>query len=151
MSKERQKKRKKAAAQAGALHPTRGWQKTERRPGHSKEESAWVALKRHLVEPFQALHQDDDPEQPAPFVLDCLFELGYRWSADQVASFVPVPLVKLLAQCALELPEFDHESILAAVDELVAAQLAVVADDSVRLIVEPDVLDRINKGERLLD
>jgi hypothetical protein len=151
MSKERQKKRKKAAAQAGVLHPTRGWQKTQRRVDHSKEESAWVALKRHLVEPFQALHQDDDPEQPAPFVLDCLFELGYRWSSDQVASFVAVPLVKLLAQCTLELPEFGHDAILAAVDELVATQLAIVADDTVRLIVEPDVLDRINKGERLLD
>jgi len=151
MSKERQKQRKKAAAKAGAPHPTRGWRKTARRPGHSKEETAWIALKRHLVEPFQALDRLDDPEQPAPFVLDCLFDLGYRWSPNRVVSFVAVPLVKLLAQCALELPEFAPAAILAGVDELIATGLAVVHDDAISLIVEPDVLDRINKGERLLD
>jgi hypothetical protein len=60
-------------------------------------------------------------------------------------------LVKLLTQCARELPEFAPEAILAGVDDLVAAGLAVVQEDAISLIVEPAVLHRINTGERLLD
>jgi hypothetical protein len=151
MSKERQKKRKKAAAKAGALHPTKGWQKTVRRPGPSLEETAWVALRRHVVAPFQELHQDDDPEQPAGFVLHSLFELGYNWSKEQTVSFDPVPLEVLIIECLAEPAEFDREAILAGIDELAAAKLLLVEGDAVRLIVGQDVLDRINKGERLLD
>jgi len=151
MSKERQKKRKKAAARAGVLHPTRGWQKTVRRPGPSAEETAWVALRRHIVEPFEASHEDDDPEQPAGFVLHSLFELSFRWSHEPAASFEPVPLEALLAECLADPAPFERDAILAGIDELAAAKLLVVEGDVVGLIVEPDVLDRINKGERLLD
>jgi hypothetical protein len=151
VSKDRQRKRKKAAARAGALHPTKGWQKTVRRPAPSLEESAWVALTRHIVEPFQALHQDDDPEQPAGFVLHCLFELGYNWSKEQTVSFDPVPLEVLMIECLTDPAPFEREAVLAGIDELAAAKLLVVEGDMIRLTVEQDVLDRVNKGERLLD
>lgn len=151
MSKERQRKRKKAAARAGALHPTKGWQKTVRRPGPSLEETAWVALRRHIVAPFHELHEDDDPEKPSGLVLDTLFDLGYHWSKEQTASFAPVPLEALMTECLNEPAEFDREAVLAGIDELAAAKLLLVEGDIVRLIVEQDVLDRINKGERLLD
>ena len=151
MSKERQRKRKKAAARAGALHPTKGWQKTVRWPAPSAEETAWVALRRHIVEPFQELHEDDDPERPAGFVLHSLFELGYNWSKEQTVSFDPVPLEALMAECLDEPAGFDREAILAGIDELAAAKLLLVEGDAVRLVVAQDVLDRINKGERLLD
>lgn len=153
MSKDRQRKRKKATAKAGALHPTKGWQKTNRRTDPRVEESAWVALKRHLVEPFHVLHDDDDPERPGGLVLDYLFELGYRWSADQVASFVPVATEELLAVCLADNgddPLFDRAALLAGIDELAAAKLLTVDGDQVGLVVEQGVLDRINKGERLL-
>lgn len=151
MSKERQKKRKKAAARAGALHPTKGWQKTVRRPAPSAEETAWVALRRHVVAPFQELHEDDDPEQPAGFVLHSLFELSYNWSKEQTVSFDPVPLEVLLAECLADPAPFEHDGLLAGIDELAKANLLAVEGDTIRLIVEQDVLDRINKGERLLD
>ena len=151
MSKERQRKRKKAAARAGALHPTKGWQKTVRRPAPSAEETAWVALRRHIVEPFQELHEDDDPEQPAGFVLHSLFELSYNWSKEQTVSFDPVPLEVLMIECLVEPAPFEREAVLAGIDELAAAKLLAVESDAVRLIVAQDVLDRINKGERLLD
>jgi hypothetical protein len=151
MSKERQRKRKKAAAKAGVLHPTRGWQKTVRRPGPTAEETAWVALRRHIVEPFEVAHEDDDPEQPAGFVLHSLFELSYRWSDEQAAHFEPVPLETLMAECLADPAPFEREGVLAGIDELAAAKLLTVEGDVLHLIVEPDVLDRINKGERLLD
>lgn len=151
MSKERQRKRKKAAAKAGVLHPTRGWQKAVRRPAPSAEETAWAALRRHIVAPFEALHEDDDPEQPAGFVLHSLFELAFYWTPEQVVIFEPVPLAALLIECLTEPAPFERDAILAGVDELAAAKLLTVEGDVLRLVVEQDVLDRINKGERLLD
>ena len=151
MSKERQRKRKKAAAQKGTLHPTRGYQKTERRPGHSLEETAWVALKRHAIEPVYERHEDDDPERPDPVLLDCVFELGFSWSPDQKASFVAVPVEDVLTECLAPPAPFERDALLAGIDALAAEGLLAVEGEAVRLLVGEDVLERINKGERILD
>lgn len=151
MSKERQRKRKQAAARKGKLHPTKGHQKTDRRPGHSLEETAWVALKRHLIEPVYERHEDDDPEVPNPVLLDCLFEFGFRWSKDGVASFEPVPTEDVLEECLVPPAPFDRAALLAGIEALAAEGRLTIEGETLRLAVEPTVLARINKGERLLD
>jgi hypothetical protein len=137
MSKERQRSRKKAA-QARNRKPAR-------RPDGSLEEGAWVALKRHIVEPFQELHENDDPEPASVGLLDRLFELGFRWSPDRKASFAPVPLEDLFDDQPFEPDELD-----AGIRDLAAAGLLAIDGDAVQLLVAADILARINKGERLL-
>ncbi|MDB5363525.1 MAG: hypothetical protein JWO51_4822 [Rhodospirillales bacterium] len=148
MSKDRQRKRKRAAAKAGALHPTKGWQKTNRRPDTALEERAWVTLKRAIVEPYHVLHDDDDPEQPGGLMLDYLFEMAYRWT-DGAAGFAPVPIVDLLAVCLADngdAPLFDRAALLAGIDELAAGKQLTVEGDSVSLTVDPDLLTKVNTG-----
>ena len=137
MSKERQRARKKAA-QARTRKPAH-------RPDGSLEEGAWVALKRHIVEPFQVQHEDADPEPPSVALLDRLFDLGFRWSPDRKASFVPVSIEDL----AIE-QSFEPAEMQAGIDELAAAHLLTVEGQMVRLIVDAEVLARVNRGERLL-
>lgn len=145
MSKDRQRKRKKAAAKAGALHPTKGWQKSNRRPDTALEERAWVTLKRAIVEPYHVLHDDDDPEQPGGLALDYLFEMAYRWN-DGAAGFVPVPVEDLLAICLEDETPFDRAALLAGLDGLVADQRVTLEGDAVSLTVDPEILIKVNTG-----
>lgn len=152
MSKGRQRKRKKAAAKAGALHPTKGWQKTNRRPDHSIEERAWVTLKREIVEPYHVLHDEDDPEQPGGLVLDYLYEIAYRWKDGEGASFAPVPIEDLLAVCLADngdTPLFDRPALLGALDGLAADGRLTIEGDSVSLTVDPELLGSVNKASGL--
>jgi len=148
MSKDRQRKRKKAAAKAGALHPTKGWQKSNRRPDTALEERAWVTLKRAIVEPYHVLHDEDDPEQPGGLVLDYLFEMAYRWN-DGAAGFVPVPSEDLLRICLADNgdePLFDRAALLAGIDGLAADQRLAVEDEAIVLTVDPELLVKVNTG-----
>jgi len=149
MSKDRQRKRKKAAAKAGALHPTKGWQKSNRRPDTALEERAWVTLKRAIVEPYHVLHDEDDPEQPGGLVLDYLFEMAYRWH-DGAAGFEPVSTEDLLKICLADNgdePLFDQAALLAGIDGLAADKRLAVEGDTIVLTVDPEVLTKVNTGK----
>ena len=150
MSKERQRQRKRAAARKGKLHPTKGFKRTERRPGHSLEETAWVALKRYLVEPVYERYEDAEPERPDPVLLDALFELGFAWSASSGVSFDPVPVERVIEECLAPPAPYDRAALLAGIDALAAEGYLTIEGETLRLAVDAEVLERVARGERLL-